>query len=53
MVTYIRRGCLEGKPPLENCELCKVDLERGALALEPGKESQVESKGRCNAVLCR
>ena len=50
MVTCIRRGCLEGKPPLENCELCKVDLERGALALEPGKKSQVEKKGRCNAV---
>ena len=53
MVTCIRRGCLEGKPPLGNCELCKVDLERGAPALEPDKESQVESKVRCNAVLWR
>ena len=53
MVTYIRRGCLVGKPPLENCGLCKVDLERGALALEPGKESQVESKERCIAAVCK
>ena len=53
MVTCIRRGCLEGKPPLENCELCKVDLERGAPALEPDKESQVESKGRCDATFCK
>ena len=53
MITCIRRECLEDKPPLESCELCKVDLERGALALESGKESQVESKVRCNAVLCK
>ena len=52
MVTCIRRGCLEGKPPLESCELCKVGLERGAPALEPGKESHVSS-GRCKAVLCK